>query len=54
MLVADTVLTNPYTCRESEELFARIDDIQWRGFLIVVDGENVVTGILTAADSRES
>jgi restriction system protein len=49
-LVADAMVTNPYSCRENEELFARIDDIQWRGFLIVVDGENVVTGILTAAD----
>jgi len=49
-LVADAMLTNPHSCRDSEELFARIDDIQWRGFLIVVDGENVVTGILTAAD----
>jgi restriction system protein len=49
-LVADAMLTNPYSCRESEELFARIGDIQWGGFLIVVDGENVVTGILTAAD----
>jgi restriction system protein len=49
-LVAHAMLTNPYSCRESEELFARINDIQSRGFLIVVDGENVVTGILTAAD----
>ncbi len=48
--VADAMQTNAYSCRESEELFARIDDIQRRGFLIVVDGENVVTGILTAAD----
>jgi restriction system protein len=49
-LVGDAMLTNPYICREGEELFTRIDDIQWGGFLIVVDGENVVTGILTAAD----
>ena len=49
-VVADAMMTNPHTCRESEELFARIEDIQRRGFLIVVDGENVVTGILTAAD----
>jgi restriction system protein len=49
-LVAEAMLANAYSCRESEELFARIDDIQWRGFLIVMDGENVVTGILTAAD----
>jgi len=48
--VADATLANAYSCRESEELFARIDDIQRRGFLIIVDGENVVTGILTAAD----
>jgi restriction system protein len=49
-VVADAMLTNPYSCRESEELFARIGDIQRRGFLIVVDSENVVSGILTAAD----
>ena len=49
-LVANAMLTNPYSCRESEELFARINDIQSRGFLVVVDGENVVIGILTAAD----
>ena len=49
-LVADAMHTNPHSCKESEELFARIDDIQRRGFLIVVDGENVVAGILTAAD----
>jgi restriction system protein len=42
-LVAHAMLTNPYSCRESEELFARINDIQSRGFLVVVDGENVVT-----------
>lgn len=44
------MLTNPYTCRDSEELFAPIDDIRWRGFLIVVGSDNVVTGILTASD----
>lgn len=50
VLVADAMLINPHSCRESDELFPRIDDIQWRGFLIIVDSENVVTGILTAAD----
>ncbi|MGH3405639.1 MAG: CBS domain-containing protein [Streptosporangiaceae bacterium] len=49
-LIGEAMLANAYSCRESEELFGRIDDIQWRGFLIVVDDENVVTGILTAAD----
>lgn len=48
--VADAMRHNPYSYRESEELFARIDDIQQREFLIIVDGDNVVTGILTAAD----
>jgi restriction system protein len=48
--IIDAMLPNPHICRESEELFSRIDDIQSRGFLIVVDGENVVIGILTAAD----
>jgi restriction system protein len=38
------------TIRETEELFARIDDVKKRGYLIVVDAENVVAGILTAAD----
>jgi restriction system protein len=38
------------TVRETEELFARIDDVKKRGYLIVVDAENVVAGILTAAD----
>ena len=31
-------------------MFARINDIEQREFLIIVDGDNVVTGILTAAD----
>ena len=48
--VAEAMLSNPHSCKEGEELFARIDDIQRRGFLIVVDGENVVAGILTAGD----
>jgi restriction system protein len=41
---------HPRTVRETEELFSRIDDIKLRGYLIVVDDENVVAGILTAAD----
>ena len=49
-IVADAMRHNPYSYRESEELFARIDEIQQREFLIIVDGDNVVTGILTAAD----
>lgn len=48
--VASAMSRNPPTGREGEELFARIGDIQRRGYLIVVDEENVVTGILTAAD----
>jgi restriction system protein len=44
------MLSNPRTCRERDELFPRIDDIYKYGFLIIVDGDNVVTGILTAAD----
>ncbi|MET8956454.1 CBS domain-containing protein [Streptomyces sp. NPDC004533] len=43
-------LQYPPSAREEEELFARIRDIQRHGFLIVVDAENVVTGILTAVD----
>jgi restriction system protein len=49
-IVADAMLSNPRSCRDGDELFARIEDIQERGFLIMIDGENVVTGILTAAD----
>jgi restriction system protein len=48
--VADAMLSNPRTCREREELFPRISDIYKYGFLVIVDGDNVVTGILTAAD----
>jgi restriction system protein len=48
--VADATLANPRTCRESDEVFPHIDDIYKYGFLIVVDGENIVTSILTAAD----
>jgi restriction system protein len=49
-IVGDAMVANPHTCRESEEVFPRINDIYKYGFLIVVDGENVVTSILTAAD----
>jgi len=48
--VGGAMLANPRTCRESEEVFPRINDIYKYGFLIVVDGENIVTSILTAAD----
>ncbi|MFD9001135.1 CBS domain-containing protein [Streptomyces sp. NPDC059582] len=49
--IADArALQYPPTAREEEELFARIRDIQRHGFVIVVDAENVVTGILTAVD----
>ncbi|GIL25317.1 hypothetical protein NUM_05720 [Actinocatenispora comari] len=41
---------HPHTAQEQEELFVRIDDIQRRGFLIVTDADNLVLGILTAAD----
>ena len=49
-IVSNAMMVNPQTCRESEEVFPRINDIYKYGFLIVVDGENVVTSILTAAD----
>lgn len=49
-IVGDAMLTNPRICQESEEVFPRINDIYKYGFLIVVDRENVVTSILTAAD----
>lgn len=41
---------HPRTARKQEELFVRLGDVQHRGFLIVVDEENVVNGILTATD----
>ncbi|MFD4339027.1 CBS domain-containing protein [Streptomyces anulatus] len=40
----------PRTAQTREELFSRIGDIQHRGFLLIVDGENAVRGILTASD----
>ncbi|MFD5752462.1 CBS domain-containing protein [Streptomyces sp. NPDC127033] len=40
----------PRTAQTREELFSRIGDIQHRGFLLIVDEENAVRGILTASD----
>ncbi|MGW6864630.1 CBS domain-containing protein [Streptomyces sp. NPDC054901] len=41
---------NAPTAREHEELFDRIQDLRQHGFLVIVDAENVVTGVLTASD----
>lgn len=38
------------TAREHEELFSRIQDLRQHGFLVIVDAEHVVTGVLTASD----
>ncbi|MFJ6465413.1 CBS domain-containing protein [Streptomyces sp. NPDC091387] len=38
------------TAREHEELFSRIQDLRQHGFLVIVDSEHVVTGVLTASD----
>lgn len=48
--IASALVAHPATAREEHELFARIDDIQRHGFLIIVDAENVVMGLLTAVD----
>ncbi|MET9696749.1 CBS domain-containing protein [Streptomyces sp. NPDC006529] len=48
--IAEAMHRHPRTARESEELFGRIGDVQHRGFLIIVDAEGVVVGILTASD----
>lgn len=48
--VGGAMLGDLRSAHESDELFSRIDEIKKHGFLIIVDGENVVVGILTAAD----
>ncbi|MFE6923778.1 CBS domain-containing protein [Nocardia sp. NPDC057663] len=40
----------PPAAHSEQELFSRMDDIRKFGFVIMVDSENVVTGIVTAAD----
>lgn len=40
----------PPAAHTEQELFSRMEDIRKFGFVIVVDSENVVTGIVTAAD----
>lgn len=51
-LVTDVTQRTVDTCRETDELLPLIDDIYKKGktFLVVIDDENVVTGILTTAD----
>lgn len=51
-LVTDVTQRTVDTCRETDELLPLIDDIhkKERTFLIVIDDENVVVGILTTAD----
>jgi restriction system protein len=48
--VEGAMVADQRSAHESDELFGRIDEIKKHGFLIIVDGENVVIGILTAAD----
>ncbi|MFB9518422.1 CBS domain-containing protein [Streptomyces cremeus] len=38
------------TAREHEELFTRLQELRQHGFLVIVDSEHVVTGVLTASD----
>ncbi|MFD6390781.1 CBS domain-containing protein [Nocardia sp. NPDC060259] len=40
----------PPAAHSEQELFSRMDDIRKFGFVVIVDSENVVTGIVTAAD----
>lgn len=51
-LVTDVTQRTVDTCRETDELLPLIDDIYKKGktFVVVIDDENVVTGILTTAD----
>ncbi|MFG3259877.1 CBS domain-containing protein [Streptomyces sp. NPDC048172] len=48
--VAEVADHNPPTAREHEELFSRIQDLQQHGFLVIIDADHVVTGVLTASD----
>ncbi|MEY9847989.1 restriction system protein [Streptacidiphilus sp. BW17] len=48
--LVDAMDRHPKIAREQEELFSRIDDIRRHGHLIIVDSENVVVGLLSAAD----
>lgn len=48
--VGHAMLPSPLTARAIDEFFSRIPDIKRRGFLIIVDDENVVRSIVTAAD----
>lgn len=48
--VGHAMLRSPLTARAVDELFSRIPDIERRGFLVVVDDENVVRSIITATD----
>lgn len=50
--VTDVMQRTVDTCRETDELLPLIDDIYKKGktFVVVIDDENVVTGILTTAD----
>lgn len=48
--VAEVTDRNAPTAREHEELFSRIQDLRRHGFLVIVDADHVVTGVLTASD----
>ncbi|GGX48071.1 CBS domain-containing protein [Streptomyces noursei] len=48
--VAEVTDYNAPTAREHEELFSRIQDLRQHGFLVIVDADHVVTGVLTASD----
>ncbi|WP_353941187.1 CBS domain-containing protein [Streptomyces sp. HUAS MG91] len=48
--VAEVTDRNAPTARETEELFSRIQDLRRHGFLVIVDGDHLVTGVLTASD----
>ncbi|MGW3625693.1 CBS domain-containing protein [Streptomyces sp. NPDC000880] len=48
--IAEVTDRDAPTAREHEELFSRIQDLRQHGFLVIVDAEHVVTGVLTASD----
>ncbi|MEU8995046.1 CBS domain-containing protein [Streptomyces caniferus] len=48
--VAEVTDHDAPTAREHEELFTRIQDLRQHGFLVIVDADHVVTGVLTASD----
>lgn len=49
-IVSDALHDALNTAREDEELFGRIDGIKKHGYLLIIDDDHTVRGIVTAAD----